>query len=316
MNTKRTFLRGRPAPRPQTPSVRDVCLVLWFLHTFLAIERLWNMSESQKGYREDLLVPGQAIVPLLVCPICLDVMRKVVLITCCGHSFCASCIKDQPCPHGCQLVPTQVQTSNIVLKAVIEALVTKCSTLPEPGNDTESPTCTWQGNIGELEQHLQECPFVRLPCPFKDEFGCDCPLVRRELWTTHQGSMSTKHAQLAITAKKQSSQPHRDLQQGASEGTSMATSNTLPSSLAARPPFHKRAGHAATAKSARASPRLQQKTHTFVARRERGFFCWECTAANCGKLHSTLQMPMDNTCCSNCFLSFKNHGVFRSPPYL
>jgi hypothetical protein len=291
---------------------------------------------KRKCIPEEILLPlpGQLSAP--ICWLCTDVLCDPMLVKCCGKSFCAACINDVRCPI-CQIETEKIP--NVDLRSIIENLPVCCITKFVAGG--ESPNCTWQGSIHELEQHLKACPNVLLPCPF-NRFDCGCPLVRRDRWTAHQGHMSAKHAQLAIAAQKVSCQrfetADNSLQNSTIEyrhpGAAVPVGGVPPVASQPRQTSNTPACHAP-----RVSPRLQQSdklnlakksrmTRTtgsnewsdgkigeacedgkVIATRERSFFQWHCTAVQCHSRHSTRQMPTHDTLCSVCRCSFGVYGV-------
>ena len=87
------------------------------------------------------------------CPICLLVLREPYHVTCCGKSFCKECIQrivgtNKPCPTcsepGIELI------RNKGLQQALCQLKVFCS--------NKESGCDWQGELGQLDQHLNLNP--------------------------------------------------------------------------------------------------------------------------------------------------------------
>lgn len=104
------------------------------------------------------------------CPICLLILRTPHQVTCCGYSFCKSCIecvlkRRDACPL-CN--NTDFSTySNIGLERSLREFKVYCS------NRNEG--CAWTGELGDLDDHLSPngrsrksgmCGFIRTSCTF------------------------------------------------------------------------------------------------------------------------------------------------------
>ena len=114
------------------------------------------------------------------CPVCLLIIREPQQVTCCGYSFCHSCIqqikdKNKRCP-----VCNEEGFSNFPdkkLKRNLYAFKVYCS-LKEDG-------CKWTGELRQLDIHLNKvpnpekqldgCQFVEIDCLF----DCGSKLKRR-----------------------------------------------------------------------------------------------------------------------------------------
>ncbi len=88
-----------------------------------------------------------------LCPICLLILRDPYQVTCCGKSFCAACI--QRVQDSSQLCPTCKQGEFELypdkgLKQELHSFRVYCC------NKTEG--CDWQGELGQLDQHLNLKP--------------------------------------------------------------------------------------------------------------------------------------------------------------
>ena len=119
------------------------------------------------------------------CPICLLVLREPHQVTCCGKSFCRSCIE------RVELLKNQCPTCNEQkfsffadkrLKQVLYAFCVRCSHKKEG--------CQWTGELGELDKHLNVSPKLHeqlVGCQFT-EVECHhcCDLFQRRYVTAHQ----------------------------------------------------------------------------------------------------------------------------------
>lgn len=117
------------------------------------------------------------------CPICLQVLSEPYQATCCGNSFCKSCIERQKNNNG--LCPTCNQDDyNIFpdkrLQRSLYEFRVRCSHSGEG--------CTWEGELGELSRHLNSkpspdsrltgCEFEKIKCK-----TCEDLLYRKDLQT-------------------------------------------------------------------------------------------------------------------------------------
>ena len=119
------------------------------------------------------------------CPICLSVLREPHQVTCCGYSYCQSCIErvqlqKSPCP-TCNEVDFSV-FPNKGLKRSLYAFKVHCS--------HKNDGCQWTGELRELDKHLNVkpklheqlvgCEFARIECHYCSE------LYQRHHIVTHQ----------------------------------------------------------------------------------------------------------------------------------
>ena len=136
------------------------------------------------------------------CPICKLVLREPYQATCCGTSFCQTCIhplqtKKSSCPTcrgGFQVFP------NKGLKQSLNQLYVYCA--HKDSNDGDG--CTWSGELQEFEKHLNEnyseetrllgCKFVEIPCEFHYA-GCKAQTTRKDV-TTHTLEQLPYHTKL------------------------------------------------------------------------------------------------------------------------
>ena len=96
------------------------------------------------------------------CPICLLILREPHQVTCCGKSFCRTCIqkiktKKNPCP-TCNK-ENFTDFPNLGLQQPLYGFKVHCSNKDEG--------CDWQGELGQLDKHLNLNPDKD-----KQETGC------------------------------------------------------------------------------------------------------------------------------------------------
>ena len=119
------------------------------------------------------------------CPICLLVLREPHQITCCGYSFCETCVKrvqaGSKCCPTCNAIDYAVFPDKRLKRSLNDFRV-YCSNKEEG--------CEWAGELGELDRHLNlqppsekrfvGCLFSEVDCSF-----CSHPFQRRYV-QTHQ----------------------------------------------------------------------------------------------------------------------------------
>ena len=98
------------------------------------------------------------------CAICLLKLRDPQQVSCCGKSFCDSCIK------GLQQCPTCNSSFTTFANKGLKQSLTQLHVYCTHHNDG----CKWTGELGQLDQHLNEnyapgseghgCPFVEIRC--------------------------------------------------------------------------------------------------------------------------------------------------------
>ena len=130
-------------------------------------------SSTPQGYQCEFidLVPEE-----LYCKQCSLVARALVIISCCGESYCRTCIDTvQQDGHPC---PSCAEHSFTTLKHVknqkkIAKLQINC-TMKEKG-------CGWSGPLEYLEAHLDpdqgDCQYIDVDCPLK----CDEKIEKRNI---------------------------------------------------------------------------------------------------------------------------------------
>ena len=113
------------------------------------------------------------------CPVCLLVLREPHQVTCCGYSFCATCVKrvqkdKKPCP-TCNEADFTVFPDKRLKRSLNEYPVYCCQ---------RGEGCDWVGELGELDRHLNlqpppekllvGCQFSEVDCTY-----CVQPFQRR-----------------------------------------------------------------------------------------------------------------------------------------
>ena len=108
------------------------------------------------------------------CPVCLHIIRDPYQVTCCGYSFCRSCIErikadNKPCP-TCN-VKGFSEYPNKGLKRSLYALQVRCS--------HQKDGCEWTGELDRLDVHLNKdpppkkqldgCQFGEIDCLYCEE---------------------------------------------------------------------------------------------------------------------------------------------------
>ena len=136
------------------------------------------MATGKGGYDYDFVdAPPKS----LECPVCLLILRDPHVTSCCGHEFCQLCIgrverDGKPCPLCNE--PTFTTFLHKKLVREVNALVVRC---PQ-----KEVGCEWQGELGQLEQHLNPgtgvsssggCGYVMVECSYQ----CGAFLQRREV---------------------------------------------------------------------------------------------------------------------------------------
>ena len=116
------------------------------------------------------------------CPICLSVLREPHQVTCCGYSYCRSCIEriqlqKSSCP-TCNATDFSV-FPNKGLERSLYAFKVRCSHKKEG--------CQWTGELRELDKHLNTNPKLGDACEFARIACCYCSeLYQRRYITAHQ----------------------------------------------------------------------------------------------------------------------------------
>ena len=101
------------------------------------------------------------------CPVCLLVLREPHQVTCCGYSFCATCVKrvqeDKKCCPTCNEADFTVFPDKRLKRSLNEYRVYCCQ---------RGEGCDWVGELGELDRHLN-----LQPPPEKLLVGCQFSVV-------------------------------------------------------------------------------------------------------------------------------------------
>ena len=135
------------------------------------------------------------------CPVCLQIIREPHQVTCCGNSFCYSCIQrvkddNKPCPtcnkEGLSDFPDKR------LKRSLYALKVRCS--------HQKDGCEWTGELRQLDEHLNTdpqpekqldgCPLTTINCDFH-HVGCAVKLPRQDMPQHVSTSIQTHTSLLA-----------------------------------------------------------------------------------------------------------------------
>ena len=155
------------------------------------------MATGKGGYDCDFVTPPIS----LECPVCLLTLRDPHVISCCGNEFCQVCIErvqsdGKPCPLCSEPKFTTFLHKKLVRE--INALVVRC---PQ-----KELGCDWEGELGQLEQHLNPpspdsgCGYVMVEC--KHQCGTH---VQRQMLREHEMETCPKRPvemQIASLLKK------------------------------------------------------------------------------------------------------------------
>ena len=125
------------------------------------------------------------------CPVCLLVIREPHQVTCCGNSFCHSCVEQvkaasKPCPICNDEKFTDFPDKR--LKKTLYSLKVHCT--------HQKDGCEWMGQLGQLDEHLNTnpepgkqfdgCQLTQLSCAHCGEKKC------RQEMEEHQNEHCTK----------------------------------------------------------------------------------------------------------------------------
>ena len=125
------------------------------------------------------------------CPICLHILREPHQTTCCGNSFCKTCIKrieedGKPCPTCNEVTFNSFHDKR--LQHTLYDFQVVCS--------NSQMGCEWKGELRELEKHLNAnptpekqldgCQYEMVACVF-----CHAEYMRKDI-QLHQGSKCGK----------------------------------------------------------------------------------------------------------------------------
>ena len=112
---------------------------------------------SPGGYQCQFLESPKEL--LFECAICLFIVKKPYLVSCCGHRFCAECIKGlkkrgKACP---QCDKSFTFFPDKLLRKTLKRKLVFCSHV--------SRGCQWTGELSKLDSHLMDCEHVPIVCP-------------------------------------------------------------------------------------------------------------------------------------------------------
>ena len=137
-----------------------------------------NSSYREHGHDYEFVSPPPKS---LECSVCMLTLRDPHIVSCCGYEFCQVCIErvqrdGKPCP----LCNEQNFSAMLQKKIVreVNALVIRC---PQ-----KELGCEWEGELGQLQQHLnpgagvssnsaEGCEFLTIECAYH----CGAHLQRR-----------------------------------------------------------------------------------------------------------------------------------------
>ena len=121
------------------------------------------------------------------CPVCLHILREPCQASCCGKSFCRSCIETiiedgNPCP-TCNEEEYR-HFPNKGLQQSLYSFKVHCSHAKEG--------CMWTGELGQYDAHMnpnsnpqpdkrhEECMYAEVDCKFH-EMGCKARFLRKDM---------------------------------------------------------------------------------------------------------------------------------------
>ena len=165
-----------------------------------------DKAENRGGFDGEFVErPPEVLQP--ECPVCLQIIRDPYQVTCCGYSFCRSCIErikadNKPCP-TCNIKGFS-DFPNKGLKRSLYAFKVRCS--------HQKDGCEWTGELGQVDVHLNKypppekrhdgCPLTTISCEYV-HLGCavklprkDMPEHLRENLLTHTSLLAISHANL------------------------------------------------------------------------------------------------------------------------
>ena len=100
------------------------------------------------------------------CPICENIMINPVECESCGHNFCNNCLSSIGCPFGCKQL--KINQATLSIHNILNNIKFKC----------ENIGCTEILTYGEVEKHINECPYKKIKC--KNE-GCDKFILNKDI---------------------------------------------------------------------------------------------------------------------------------------
>ena len=97
------------------------------------------------------------------CHVCQGILRKPVLVTCCGGKFCSTCINEWRGRENYQCPLCRGQYDLAPEKDLERVLLDKevlCS--------HQNQGCQWRGELRKVEEHEKnECQYVSIDCPYE-----------------------------------------------------------------------------------------------------------------------------------------------------
>lgn len=93
----------------------------------------------------------------LTCPICFEIYKKPVILSCCGNTFCEKCVLDMK-----KVCPYCAKESNFVRNGTVESLL---ESLP-----IKCP-CGEYYSKGQSEVHLNTCYLIKRKCKYCNFVG-------------------------------------------------------------------------------------------------------------------------------------------------
>ena len=129
---------------------------------------------SSRGYPVNFVRQPPKEMPA-ECPICLHVLCRPKVVSCCGHSFCAVCIgwgasDHKPCPLCGQQFTL---TDNKWLERTLNDYDVYCP--------HQKKGCEWTGELGQPKHHLNQNTIPAEGCQFQD-IACGLCQVYYERW--------------------------------------------------------------------------------------------------------------------------------------
>ena len=132
-----------------------------------------DKAENRGGFDCEFVEPPPEVLQS-ECPVCLQIIRDPYQISCCGYSFCRSCIErikvdNKPCP-TCNTKGFS-DFSDKRLKRSLYSFKVRCS--------HQKDGCDWTGELGQFDVHLNKdpppekrltgCQFAEIDCLYCEE---------------------------------------------------------------------------------------------------------------------------------------------------
>ena len=165
------------------------------------------------GYDCEFVKPPSVDFPQTDCPVCLLVLREPHQASCCGTSYCEACVKrvkeDKKCCPTCNEADFTIFPDKRLKRSLYALNVYCCQ---------RRGGCEWEGELGELERHLNlqpppekllvGCQFAEVDCTY-----CIQPFKRR-FFQAHQSDdcskrpYSCKHCNKYVATFEEVTQNH------------------------------------------------------------------------------------------------------------